>query len=107
MGGNVWRPMHLTAEQMEERRLVAATLLRQGQLSQAGIARHVGGQSRQCLPLGRTLAQEGVITVVAIVDADTGELVEPPDFLARGFVHDEATFTDEQEEALKRLHSTS
>jgi ribonuclease J len=26
------------------------------------------------------------------VDADTGKLVEPPDFLARGFVHDATTF---------------
>jgi hypothetical protein len=54
MEGNVWRPRYLTSEQMEERRLVAATLLHQGQLSQADIARHVcGGQPRQCLPLGR------------------------------------------------------
>ena len=30
--------------------------------------------------------------IVAIVDADTGKLAEPPDFLARGFVHDETTF---------------
>ena len=43
---------------------------------------------------GATLAEEGVITVVAIVDADTGRLAEPPDFLARGFVHDDATFDD-------------
>ena len=28
----------------------------------------------------------------SIVDADTGKLVEPPDFLARGFTHDEHTF---------------
>ena len=42
----------------------------------------------------RTLAEEGVITVVAIVDADTGQLVEPPDFLARGFVHGDTTFDD-------------
>jgi ribonuclease J len=40
----------------------------------------------------RNLAEEGVITVVAIVDGDTGMLAEPPDFLARGFAHDEATF---------------
>ncbi|MCE0446651.1 hypothetical protein LT493_24580 [Streptomyces tricolor] len=39
-----------------------------------------------------TLAAEGVVTVVAIVDADTGALAEAPDFLARGFVHDDATF---------------
>src|SRR5688572_7323315 len=42
MEDNVWRPAHLTSEQMEERRLVAATLLRQGQLSQAQIARQLG-----------------------------------------------------------------
>ena len=29
---------------------------------------------------------------MAIVDADTGTLAEPPDFLARGFAHDETTF---------------
>ena len=29
------------------------------------------------------------MTVLAIVDADTGKLAEPPDFLVRGFVHDE------------------
>ena len=52
----------------------------------------VGGATEASLKDRRTLAEEGVITVVAIVDADTGELVEPPDFLARGFVHDETTF---------------
>ena len=36
MGDNVWRPAHLTQGQMEARRLAAATLLRQGRLSQAG-----------------------------------------------------------------------
>src|SRR3954470_5089465 len=52
----------------------------------------VGGATEASLKDRRTLAEEGVITVVAIVAADTGELVEPPDFLARGFVHDETTF---------------
>src|SRR5919107_1778700 len=52
----------------------------------------VGGATEASLKDRRTLAEEGVITVVAIVDADTGELVEPPDFLARGFVHDDTTF---------------
>jgi putative transposase len=42
MEDNVWRPAHLTPEQVEERRLTAAVLLRQGQLSQAEIARHLG-----------------------------------------------------------------
>ena len=49
----------------------------------------VGGATEASLKDRRTLAEEGVITVVAIVDADTGKLAEPPDFLARGFVHDE------------------
>ena len=30
MEDNIWRPAHLTLGQMEERRLAAATLLRQG-----------------------------------------------------------------------------
>ncbi|SFF84683.1 ribonuclease J [Blastococcus tunisiensis] len=52
----------------------------------------VGGATETHLKDRRNLAEEGVITVVAIVDADTGLLAEPPDFLARGFVHDERTF---------------
>jgi ribonuclease J len=52
----------------------------------------VGGATEASLKDRRNLAQEGVITVVAIVDAETGLLAEEPDFLARGFVHDESTF---------------
>jgi ribonuclease J len=52
----------------------------------------VGDVTEASLKDRRTLAAEGVITVVAIVDADTGKLVEPPDFLARGFTHDAHTF---------------
>lgn len=52
----------------------------------------VGGATEASLQDRRTMAEEGVITVVAIVDADTGELAEPPGFLARGFVHDHTTF---------------
>jgi ribonuclease J len=39
-----------------------------------------------------TLAAGGFITIVALVDSDTGLLTEPPEFLARGFVHDDRTF---------------
>src|SRR3954467_9677282 len=42
MSGSEWRPAHLTPGQLEERRLAAATLLRQGQMTQAAIARHLG-----------------------------------------------------------------
>lgn len=52
----------------------------------------VGGATEASLKDRLTLAEEGVVTVVAIVNADTGALAEPPDFLARGFVHDSATF---------------
>jgi ribonuclease J len=68
----------------------------------------VGGATEDSLKDRRTLAEEGVITVVAIVDADTGKLAEAPDFLARGFVHDDATFdaaVPEIEKALARAAS--
>ncbi|MFJ8630856.1 ribonuclease J [Streptomyces sp. NPDC093568] len=52
----------------------------------------VGGATEASLKDRLTLAAEGVVTVVAIVDADTGALAEAPDFLARGFVHDDTTF---------------
>jgi hypothetical protein len=42
MNGNVWQPAHLTPERMDERRLAAATLLRQGRHSQAQISRQLG-----------------------------------------------------------------
>jgi putative transposase len=37
-----WTPLHLTREQMEERRLKGAQLLKAGKLSQAEIARRLG-----------------------------------------------------------------
>ncbi|QWZ09158.1 ribonuclease J [Nocardioides panacis] len=52
----------------------------------------VGGATEATLKDRRTLAEEGVVTVLAIVDADTGKLADRPDFLVRGFVHDEHTF---------------
>jgi ribonuclease J len=54
----------------------------------------VGEVTDAALKDRRTLAAEGVITVVALVDADTGALAEPPDYLARGFTHDETTFDE-------------
>ena len=52
----------------------------------------VGGATEASLKDRRTLAEEGVVTVLAIVDADTGQLAETPDFLIRGFVHDAKDF---------------
>ena len=48
-------------------------------------AQTVGGVTEATLKDRRTLAEEGVVTVLAIVDADTGKLAEDPDFLVRGF----------------------
>jgi ribonuclease J len=55
-------------------------------------AQTVGGATEASLKDRRTLAEEGVVTVLAIVDADSGELAEPPEFLIRGFVHDKKAF---------------
>lgn len=38
----IWKPSYLTREQMEERRLEGGRLLKEGKLSQAEIARHLG-----------------------------------------------------------------
>jgi transposase len=59
MDGNVWRPVHLTPGQMEERRLEAARLLRQGRLSQAEIARQLGASRASVSRWAATLAQDG------------------------------------------------
>ena len=52
----------------------------------------VGDITEASLKDRRTLAEEGVITVVVLVDADSGALTETPDFIARGFAHDASTF---------------
>ena len=59
MDDDVWRPTHLTSEQMEERRLAGATLLRQGRLSQAEIARQLGASRASVSRWAATLAQDG------------------------------------------------
>jgi len=54
-----WRPARLTPGQMEERRLAAAALLRQGRLSQAAIARQLGASGASVCRWAATLAREG------------------------------------------------
>src|SRR5690606_19938436 len=39
-----------------------------------------------------TLSRQGTVTIVALVDADTGQLTEPPDFVGRGLGTDESIF---------------
>jgi putative transposase len=65
MEDTVWRPAHLTPEQMEERRLEAARLLRQGQLSQADLARRLGVSRASVCRWAVTLAQEGPLGLEA------------------------------------------
>ena len=55
-------------------------------------AQVVGGVTESTLKDRRTLAEEGVVTVLAIVNADTGALADPPDFLVRGFEHEPRAF---------------
>lgn len=52
----------------------------------------VGGVTEDSLAQRRTLGEEGMITVVAIIDTDTGRLDDTPDFIAHGFEHDASTF---------------
>jgi ribonuclease J len=50
----------------------------------------VGAITEASLDDRRALGHEGVVTVVVLVDSDTLQLAEPPDFLVRGFGHDAA-----------------
>jgi putative transposase len=54
-----WRPARLTPEQLEERRLAAAVLLRRGRLTQATIARRFGVSRATVCRWAVTLAREG------------------------------------------------
>ncbi|MFC7485451.1 ribonuclease J [Knoellia sp. CPCC 206453] len=53
----------------------------------------VGGATEETLHVRRTLAEEGVITIVCIIDPDTGALAEEPDYLAHGFPPDLLDFS--------------
>ena len=59
MSGSEWRPAHLTPGQLEERRLAAATLLRQGQMPQAAIARHLGVSRASVCRWAAVLREQG------------------------------------------------
>ena len=52
----------------------------------------VGGATEDSLKVRRNMAEEGVVTIVAIVNPDTGKMVEQPDFLAHGFEQEDSTF---------------
>ncbi|GAA2733579.1 ribonuclease J [Pedococcus aerophilus] len=54
----------------------------------------VGGATEETLHIRRTLAEEGVLTIVCIVDPDTGKLTEDPDYMVHGLATGTIDFTD-------------
>ncbi len=54
----------------------------------------VGTATEETLHVRRTLAEEGVLTIVCIIDPDTGALTEEPDYLAHGFAAGAVDFSD-------------
>ena len=54
----------------------------------------VGGATEETLHIRRTLAEEGVMTIVCIIDPDTGRLTEDPDYMVHGLAADTIDFTD-------------
>ncbi|HEY8719884.1 ribonuclease J [Pengzhenrongella sp.] len=52
----------------------------------------VGTVTEESLSDRRALAEDGVVTIVTLIDPDSGKLSEDPDFLTRGFVHDTGSF---------------
>ncbi|MCU1572553.1 MAG: putative ribonuclease [Micrococcaceae bacterium] len=63
----------------------------------------VGGATEESLEDRRRLAEEGLITVLAIVDPDTAKLAEDPEFFVRGFVHEPDDFSKATEAVSKAL----
>ena len=82
MDGNIWRPAYWTPDQLEERRLAAARLLRQGRLTQAAIARQLGVSRASVSRWATTLVQQGWRGMAT--RARTGR---PPRLAARDWVH--------------------
>ncbi len=80
--------------------------VRKGERVQAGMTfvdgLGIGDVGGEVLRDRRKLAGDGVVVVVATVDAQTGALVGRPDIVNRGFVH-EATSADILEEARERV----
>ncbi len=54
---------------------------------------NVGGTTEETLHVRRTLAEEGVVTIVCIIDPETGALTEDPDYLAHGFAPEAVDFS--------------
>ena len=63
----------------------------------------IGAAPAKALEDRRVLAEDGAITVLAILNTDTGRLAEPLEFFPRGFAHDD----DWQDAASKAIESAA
>ncbi|MGY5765309.1 ribonuclease J [Brachybacterium sp. DNPG3] len=63
----------------------------------------IGAATEDTLAERRLLSGGGVVTVVALIDPDTYEPVEPVEFLTKGFVHDKRTFEGVNAQVAKAL----
>ena len=63
----------------------------------------VGAATEETLEERRLLREGGVVTVLALLDADTNMPAEPLEFITRGFVHDTRTFDAASAEVTKAL----
>ena len=63
----------------------------------------VGRATQDTLDERQLLRDGGVVTVLALINPTTNTLTEPPEFLSRGFVHDNHTFDGATTEITKAL----
>ena len=63
----------------------------------------VGDISEASLKDRRILGEEGFISVVVVIDAQTGKIVAGPDIHARGFVEDESLFDQVRDKIVSEL----
>lgn len=63
----------------------------------------VGDISEASLKDRRILGEEGFISVVVVIDSQTGKIVAGPDIHARGFVEDESLFDQVRDKIVSEL----
>jgi ribonuclease J len=66
----------------------------------------VGAAPAKALEERRVLAEDGAITVLALLDPDTGRLTDPLEYFPRGFAHDDG-WTDAATSAIKSAMDTA
>ncbi|MDP9027703.1 MAG: RNase J family beta-CASP ribonuclease, partial [Actinomycetota bacterium] len=66
----------------------------------------VGAAPAKALEERRVLAEDGAITVLALLDPDTGKLTDPIEYFPRGFAHDDG-WTDAANKAIASAIETA